>query len=395
MKITRRKSAIAGIGLIGVAVVGYFARPKAIEIDTGVVSTGPLRVTVDEDGRTRVRDRYTVTAPVAGRLQRVTLREGAPVRRGDILAWMAPLPVDAATREQMMARVLSAEALYRETIVRVNEARTGAAQAQKTAERRTALLAAGGISSEDHEQAVLAERAARDNLAAAESRARAAAAELKGARAALIPVTSSGQQAAVPVRSPTAGRVLRIPDQSERVIPAGSPILELGDASAMEVVVDVLSTDAVRVRPGDEVEIVEWGGDHPIRGRVRSIEPSAFTRVSALGVDEQRVNVLIDLPDRPQALGDGFRVEARMTVWQAPKVLVAPASSVFQRGEDWTVFVVDGGRARLRPVEIGHRTGASVEIVRGLSPGEQVVLFPSDRIDNGVRVRPRDASLRP
>lgn len=392
MKITRRSSAIAGIGILAMAIVGYFVRPKSIEIDTAVVATAPLRVTVDEDGRTRVRDRYTVTAPVAGRLQRVALREGAPVRRGDILAWMAPLPVDAATREQAMARVLSAEALYRETVVRVKEARTAADQARKIAARRSAVFAVGGISPEEHEQAVLAERAATDNLAAAESRARAAAAELKGARAALIPVTSSGQQAAVPVRSPTAGRVLRIPDQSERVIPAGSPILELGDASAMEVVVDVLSTDAVRIRPGDEVEIVEWGGDHPIRGRVRSIEPSAFTRVSALGVDEQRVNVLIDLPERPQALGDGFRVEARMTVWQAPKVLVAPASSVFQRGEGWRVFVIDDGRARLRSVEIGHRTGASVEIVRGLTPGEQVVLFPSDKIDDGVRVRPRETS---
>jgi HlyD family secretion protein len=236
---------------------------------------------------------------------------------------------------------------------------------------------------------VTAERAAKDNLAAAESRARAAAAELKGARAALLPVTSAGVQASVPVRSPTSGHILRIPDQSERVIPAGAPILELGDASAMEVVVDVLSTDAVRLRSGDDVEIVEWGGDQPIRGRVRSIEPAAFTRVSALGVDEQRVNVVVDLPERPQTLGDGFRVEARMTVWQSPSVLTAPASSVFQRGDQWSVFAVDHGRARLRSIEIGHRTGASVEIVTGLAAGTEVVLFPSDKIEDGVRVRSR------
>jgi HlyD family secretion protein len=157
----------------------------------------------------------------------------------------------------------------------------------------------------------------------------------------------------------------------------------------MEVVVDVLSTDAVRVRPGDDVEIVEWGGDQPIRGRVRSIEPSAFTRVSALGVDEQRVNVLIDLPDRPATLGDGFRVEARMTIWEAPNAITVPASSVFQRRESWGVFVVDQGRARLRQVEIGHRTGASIEIIRGLTPGTKVVLFPSDKIEDGVRIRSR------
>jgi HlyD family secretion protein len=157
-------------------------------------------------------------------------------------------------------------------------------------------------------------------------------------------------------------------------------------------VVDVLSSDAVRIRPGDVVEIVEWGGDRPFSGRVRSIEPSAFTRVSALGVDEQRVNVLIDLPERPATLGDGFRVEARMTVWQAPQVVVAPASSVFQHGDSWRVFVVDDGRARLRSVEIGHRTDAGVEVLRGLTPGEQVVLFPSDKIDDGVRVRARDGA---
>ena len=376
IKISGRKLVWTGTAIVALAIVGYILKPAAIDVDVGVVTTGPLRVTVDEDGRTRVRDRYLVTAPVAGRLQRIALREGNLVRRGDVVAWMSPLPVDAATREQMTARVLSAEALYREATVRVNEARAAAAQAEKVAERRTVLLAAGGIAPEQHEQAVLARRSARDDLAAAEARARAAAAELKGARAALIPVASTGIQASVPVHSPTAGRVLRVPDQSERVIPAGSAILELGDASALEVVADVLSTDAVRLHPGDDVEIVEWGGDHPIHGTVRTIEPSAFTKVSALGVDEQRVNVLIDLPQRPASLGDGFRVEARVTVWEAPKVITAPASSVFQRGDTWRVFVIDGGRAHLRPVQIGHRTDSSVEIVSGLTADERVIAVP-------------------
>jgi len=389
---TRKVTAAAVIGILGVGIVAYVMKPAVVEIDTGVVVSGPLRVTVDEDGRTRVRDRYLVTAPVAGRLQRIVLREGSEVRPGDIVAWLAPLPLDAATREQMSAKVLAAEALYREAVVRVSEARTAAEQAHKVSERRGAVLAIGGISPEEHEQILLAERARTDDLAAAESRARAAAAELKGARAALSPITSAGAQASIPVRSPTAGRVLRIPDQSERVVPAGAPILELGDASEMEVVVDVLSTDAVRLKPGDDVEIVEWGGEQSILGRVRSIEPAAFTRVSALGVDEQRVNVLIELPDRPETLGDGFRVEARMTVWQAPKVITTPASAVFQRGQGWAVFVVDHGRARLRQVEIGHRTEASVEIVSGLTPGTKVVLFPSDKIDDGVRVRSRGSA---
>ena len=191
----------------------------------------------------------------------------------------------------------------------------------------------------------------------------------------------------MPVRSPVRGRVLRVPEPSERVVAASAPIIELGDASALEVIADVLSSDAVRIDPGDAVEIVEWGGDRPLRGRVRSIEPSAFTRVSALGIDEQRVNVIVDLIDHPVSLGDGFRVEMRATVWESNDVLVVPASILFQRDGGWAVFVVQDNRARLRKVEIGHRTGASVEITGGLKPGERVILFPSDKVDDGSRIR--------
>ncbi|MDO8501827.1 MAG: HlyD family efflux transporter periplasmic adaptor subunit [Gemmatimonadaceae bacterium] len=183
------------------------------------------------------------------------------------------------------------------------------------------------------------------------------------------------------------GRVLRVPEPSERVIAASTPIIELGDAAALEVIADVLSSDAVRIHPGNAVEIVEWGGDHALSGSVRAIEPSAFTRVSALGVDEQRVNVLVDLLDPPPSLGDGFRVEIRATVWESSDVLTIPSSALFQRGGGWAVFAVENKRARLRRVEIGHRTGASVEITSGLKAGERVVLFPSDKVDDGSRVR--------
>jgi HlyD family secretion protein len=181
--------------------------------------------------------------------------------------------------------------------------------------------------------------------------------------------------------------VLRVPEASERVIAASAPIIELGDAAALEVIADVLSSDAVRIHPGDAVEIVEWGGDHALTGRVRSVEPSAFTRVSALGVDEQRVNVLVDLLDAPPSLGDGFRVEIRATVWESSDVLVVPSSALFQRDGHWAVFVVENERARMRRVETGHRTSALVEVTGGVRAGEKVVLFPSDKVDDGSKVR--------
>ena len=191
----------------------------------------------------------------------------------------------------------------------------------------------------------------------------------------------------IAVRSPAKGRVLRIPEKSERVVAASAPIVELGDAKALEVVADVLSSDAGRLPPGSAVQIVEWGGDDPLEGRVRSIEPSAFTRVSALGVDEQRVNVLVDLLNPPKSLGDGYRVEIKATVWESADVLTVPSSALFQRGGKWAVFVVEDGRAQVRNIGVGHRAEAIVEVVSGLKQGERVILFPSDKVAEGSRVR--------
>ena len=382
----RRIATIAGALVLLSVGVAYALRPEVIDVETGVATRGPMRVTVDEDGRTRVRNRFVIAAPVAGRLQRLTLREGDQVTQGQTIAWIAPLPLDSAAREVASARLRSAQALRSEAASRVAQARVALDQARNTQRRRDALLAAGAISPELREQAAADTRSSAGELAAAIARARAASADVEAARAALLPAGSSAAKS-VPVRSPVRGRVLRVPEPSERVIAASTPIVELGDAAALEVVADVLSSDAVRIQPGDAVEIVEWGGDRPLAGRVRSIEPSAFTRVSALGVDEQRVNVIVDLLDRPASLGDGFRVEIRATVWESNDVLAVPASTLFQRDGKWGVFVVEDERARLRTVEIGHRAGASVEIISGLKAGEPVVLFPSDKVDNGSRVR--------
>ena len=387
----RRKRRIITWTILGAAGAGFAAyalRPEVIAVDTARAVRGPMRVTVDAEGKTRVRDRYVVAAPVTGRIRRIALDEGDAVRAGQIIAWIAPVPLDALAREQATARLNAAEALRRESVTRVEQARIAETHAAQMARRRAALYEIGGLSEEERDASNVAHRARQDELVAAEARARAAAADVDAARAALIAVDGGGA-VSVAVRAPCNGSVLRIPEPSERVLAAGTPILELGDPSALEIVVDVLSTDAVRLDVGDAAEIVEWGGDSILRATVTAIEPSAFTRVSALGVDEQRVNVRLALVDPPGDLGDGFRVEAHMIVWEGSETLTVPASALFQRAGVWAVFVVDEGRARLQTVDVGHRSSAMVEIVRGLEEGSDVIVFPSDELDAGVRVKRR------
>lgn len=382
----RRIVTVAVILLVVSAGVAYAFRPELVDVDTALVERAPMRVTVDEDGRTRVRNRFVITAPVAGKLQRIMLREGDQVSQQQVVALISPLPLDSSSLRIARARLRSAEAMRNESTSRVLQARVALEQARNTARRREALAVAGAISPAEREEAAADARIKASELSAALSLAQSASAEIAAARAALLP-SEGGSAGTVPVLSPVRGRVLRIPEKSERVVAASSPILELGDAEALEVVADVLSSDAVRLQPGSSVQIVEWGGDIPLEGRVRSIEPSAFTRVSALGVDEQRVNVVVDLLNPPRALGDGYRVEIRATVWESGDVLSIPSSALFQRSGRWAVFVVDDKRARLRNVSIGHRTGASAEVTGGLKQGERVILFPSDRVVDGSRVQ--------
>lgn len=386
-QLRKRLATGAVLALLGVALVWWLMRPAVVDVETAVASRGPLRQTVDAEGKTRVRDRFVIGAPVSGRLRRLTVREGDVVRPGDIVAWLAPLPLDETTRHQALAHVAAAEAVAADAVVRESQARVAADQARRTLQRRDALLAAGAIAPETREQIALELRAREAELASAGAQARATAADARAARAALLAIGVPAT-ALIPVRSPTHGSVLRVPEPSERVVPAGASLLEVGDPTRLEIVVDVLSADAVRICAGQEVEIDEWGGDRPLRGLVRYVEPSAFTKVSALGVDEQRVNVVVDFRDQLPALGDGFRVESRIVVWESLGVLSVPASALFQRASgQWSVFVVDKGRARQRDVEVGRRSAERIEVLRGLAPGAEVILFPSDRIRDGVRVR--------
>lgn len=386
-KIPKRVGTVVLLTLALVAFVAYLMRPKLLDVETGTVMRRPLRETVDAEGKTRVRDRFVIAAPVTGHLQRLAVREGTSIARGQVVAWIAPLPLDEATRRQAEARVASAVALASEADSRVAQARVAADQARRVLHRREALLAAGAVSAESREQFAVESRARDEELAAAEARSRGARAEVNAARAALVGADSS-RGGLLPIRSPVRGSVLRIPEISERVTTAGTPVLELGDATVIEVMADVLSTDAVRICAGQHVEIIEWGGELPLRGQVRSVEPAAFTKVSALGVDEQRVNVVVDIGAVPPTLGDGFRVEVRIVVWETRDALTVPSSALFQRASGvWSVFVIEGGRARQRDVEIGHRTSSAIEVTRGLTVGTVVVLFPSDQVREGVRVR--------
>ena len=386
MRITRRRVIVSAAVVAAAAGIVYLMRPKPIEVETAFASRGPMRATVDAEGRTSVRDRYAVAAPVTGRLRRIALHEGDAITAAQVVAWIAPMPLDAPSRQQGQARLLGAQAALREAEVRLGQARVAEADAKKVADRREVVFRAGAISQEELERMRLAHAARVDDLAAAEARVRAASAEVDAARAALL--GASGRAPEVAVRAPARGRVLRIPEASERIVAAGTPLIEIGDESSLEITADVLSSDAVKLAAGDFAEIDEWGGGRPLRARVRSIEPSAFTRVSALGVDEQRVNVTLDLLESPPALGDNFRVEVRVTVWESADALTIPASAVFGRDGRWSVFIVENGRARMRAVELGHRTAATVEVLDGLDAGARVILFPSDQIAEATRVSP-------
>jgi HlyD family secretion protein len=397
-----RATLLAGAAALGLAGLAWLVfRPAPLRVETGRVDRGELRVTVDEEGETRVLERYVVAAPTTGHLLRITLDEGDAVEAGAVVARIEPVPLDPRDRAAAEARLEAAQASKRAADARVGQARAALEQARRTARRAERLFATGTLSEEAREEAELARTSAEREHEAALFAADAADHEVQAARAALIAAAGDAARAAadgdpracapnpcVEVRSPVAGRVLRVHEESDRIVAAGTPLLDLGDPSALEIVVDVLSTDAVRIEPGAPMGVEEWGGGRPLRAEVRRVEPSAFTKVSALGVEEQRVNVIGRLLEPAPSLGDGYRIEARIVVWEAPDVLRVPASALFRAGDDWAVFRVEDGVARRLPVEVGERSRATAEVRGGLAEGDAVVLHPSDRLSDGARVAP-------
>ena len=391
MRLRRKHIVSLLIAAVVLVLVVRAFMPSPVLVDTGTAVTGPMSVAISEEGRTRVKQRYLITAPASGRLARPQWNEGDRVARGEALARITPSPLGSRESAEARARIETAEALVREAEANVARARVEQEEAVRGRERAEKLAASGSISRERLERAVHAATVTERSLESSLHRHRAAVSELEVAQAALLALREErgDAKAILSVSSPVDGRVLRLFEESERVVAAGTPLLEVGDPGDMEVMIDVLSTDAVRVEVGQTVWIEEWGGPDPLSGKVNRVEPAAFTRVSALGVDEQRVNVIVDLDETPPELGDGYRVTGRIVVWERTDVLKVPSSALFRIDEDWGVFVVEDGAAASRIVSVGQRNGIEAEILEGLAEGDQVVLHPGARISDGVGVESR------
>ena len=318
------------------------------------------------------------------------LDAGDSVQAGQVVARIVPAPIEPRQRAELVAQLDAALAATREAQAQAERAQSEYEQASRDRSRSEQLVASGVISREAFEQSQTKETTAKKALEAARERLDAAKAQEAAGKARLLEAERGGtSEAVVLVKSPLKGKVLRLLQQSERVVTPGTPLLDLGYSPQLEVVTDVLSTEAVKVHAGDPVLLEGWGGGKPIRARVRLVEPSGFTKISALGIEEQRVNVVIDFADPPGPLGDGYRVEARIIVWQADDVLKLPASALFRHGNAWSVFTVENGRARLREVQIGHRNASEAEVLGGIDAGRPVILHPTNEIREGIRVQSR------
>ena len=358
-------------------------RPEVLQVDAAGAAHGPLMVTVGDQGETRARHRHVVTAPSAGRVERIALEVGDRVLPGTVVARLAPVSLDARGREQARAALDAARDLERVAAAVVEEARAALEQARADRQRAERLLSGGGIAPAEVERLALIERGSAEEVTAAEARHRAAVHDVEAARSLL----ESDDSRTVPVVCPLGGVVLGVPEPSARTVAPGEPLLEVGDPRDLEVVVDLLSADAVRVEVGAPMRVTGWGGSGTLTGRIVRVDPAGFTKVSALGVEEQRVNVVGALDSVPASLGHRFRVDVRVVLWAADSVLAVPSSALFRRGDQWAVYRIENGRARERPVTVGHESASDSEILTGLAPGDLVIRHPSDRIRDGVRIR--------
>ena len=435
---------LAGLGIVTLVALAF--RPAPLAVDIGQVTAGPLQVTIDAEGKTQVQARYVIAAPVAGRLQRIELEAGDSVEAGEVVAQLDPLPLNTQVRTaqsrlqqlraelagvdtqrpksqelaQAEAQVQAAVAEQRAVAARVTEAQAALTQAQRDRQRAQELESAGAISRQQREASELAEtsqaqalesarqglESAIDSVAAAREaipllRAEqrdpdylisAYEAQIAGVEAELANLADEADRTAVSV--PISGTVLRVPEASTRFVQAGDSLLEIGNATKLELVIDVLSADAVKIAPGDAILIEQWGGSETLTATVTTIEPAAFTEVSALGVEEQRVNVIGTFTDdetqlSESALGDGYRVEARIVVWEAKDTLRVPVSALYRCDTAWCVFRVENGRAYSKEVVIGQRSPNLAAVDSGLQAGETVILHPSEQLESGRKVEAR------
>lgn len=395
-----RKIILIIIAIAVLSAVAYGFLPKPMRVDAATVSRGPLRVTIEEEGRTRVKDRFEVSAPVAGYARRTSLDAGAPVAKGQTLFELEPLysrPLDPRASAEARARVSAAGASLNAAMENVSAAKAEALYASSELKRLTQLHKDGYVTSQQMEQAETRARTSGAALRSSEFAVEVARYGLEAARTALkyLPDERGPKDSGtIEVRSPVEGRVLKVIHKSAGPVSEGQPLIEIGNPRSLEVETDVLSEDAVRMGPGTKALFERWGGKEPLEGRIRTVEPAGFKKISALGVEEQRVLVIADIVSKPdiwQRLGDGYRVESVFIVWEGTDVLQTPGNALFRVKDDWAVFVVEQDRARLRPVVIGQRSAMSVEVVSGLNEGEQVITHPFDSLADGTRVRVRQA----
>ena len=386
-----KNARVLGAIIVVTSLAGVAMWPERLVVDVALVTRGPLKVTIDEEGQTRVRERFVVSAPVAGRLRRIELEPGDPVVCGKtVVARLTPADsplLDARTRTELAAAVEAARAAVGQARADRDRAAATSERSRSALRRLEALETAGAISREELEAAQTAMRTAESAARAAEFAVDRMEHELQLTRARLQAPPAAGR--VIEIRAPADGVVLRRLRQSESVVAAGEPLVEIGDAHRLEVIADLLSTNAVRVRPAGAVLVEQWGGGQALEGRVRRVEPSGFMKVSALGVEEQRVNVIVDFADpsvAARALGDGYRVEVRIVVSQHQDVVKVPVGSLFRSGDQWAVFVVDDGRARLRVVGLSDRNNEEGRITSGLEAGEMIILHPPDTLADGARV---------
>jgi HlyD family secretion protein len=388
------------LGLVVVGLVVWAFLPAAAEVDVATVERGDLMVSVDREGKTRVRQRYVVSAPLAGRMRRIDLRAGDAVTAGKtplaVIEPTDPALLDARDRAVAEARVDAARAKVRQSAANLERSRALSEQAEAEVERQRRLMTGRASSQQEYQVTQALAQAMAAEVRAGEFARRTAEFELQQAKAALIRTRPEPTPGAGPaefdILAPVSGVVLRVLQESATVVSPGTRLLEVGDAIDLECEVDVLSTDAVKIEPGQRVVVEHWGGPHALEGRVRRREPSAFTKVSALGVEEQRVNIIIDLLDaveRRPTLGDGYRIEARIVIWEGKGVLKVPSGALFRHEGGWAVFRVEKGRAVPRAVEVGHDNGLEAEVLEGLEEGDPVILHPSDRVRPDVAVAPR------
>ncbi|MCG8546269.1 MAG: HlyD family efflux transporter periplasmic adaptor subunit [Alphaproteobacteria bacterium] len=402
MSVATRRGLLWGVLLLLLAAgLVYAFRPQPVPVDFALVERGPLIVTVSEEGETRVRDVFVLSAPIAGRARRIEAEVGDPVTAAEtVVAEIQPIDpafLDVRSETQARAAIRTAEAARDLARAELERAQAELVFAETEVKRARRLIGQDTISQRRLDEDERSFRTAKADLATAQAALDMRNAELERARAELLsPLEAQGLKAGcpcVPVTAPVSGRVLRVIHESEGVVSAGQPLIEIGDPTDLEIVSDLLSSDAVKVEPGQRVMIEEWGGDGVLNGQVERVEPYGFTKVSALGIEEQRVNVIIDFTDPPQRwqrLGHGYRVEVGIVLWDGAEVLKVPLSALFRDGDDWAVFVEVDGRAKKRRIEPGRQNGLESEVRSGLDVGDRIVLHPSDRVVEDVRLTARD-----